>query len=161
MLRRGVVAALVAVAAIATVAAPTVAAPRTGVALTGTETALLREVNRVRVQHGRATLRINVKLQRAARAHSGEMLRSGSFEHGDFAERLARFGIRGSLAGENLAWGVGSAGAPHELVLAWLRSPPHRANLLLSSYRRVGVGALVGSFSGLDGVTMVTADFAS
>jgi uncharacterized protein YkwD len=124
------------------------------------EQALLDEVNRVRAAHGLAPLRVDPTLRRAARAHSDDMLRRGYFSHGSFADRLARFGARGPRLGENLAWGAGTAAAARSMVQRWLASPPHRANLLRPGFRRIGVGAAVGRFSGYDGVRMVTADFA-
>ena len=42
----------------------------------------------------------------------------------------------------------------------WLNSPPHRKNLLRAGFRRVGVGAMMGTFSGTGGARVVTADFA-
>ena len=41
-----------------------------------------------------------------------------------------------------------------------MSSPGHRANLLRPGFRRIGIGALVGRFSGYSGATVVTADFA-
>jgi uncharacterized protein YkwD len=125
-----------------------------------TERALLDEVNRVRAAHGLPGLRVDSALQRAARSHSVDMLRRGYFGHGAFAERLARFGARGPRLGENLAWGAGTAAAARDMVRRWLASPPHRANLLRPGFRRIGVGAVIGSFSGYESVRVVTADFA-
>ena len=146
---------VVSLSAIATAPAARV---RSTIRMTTTETALLVEINRVRAEHGLVTLRVGPALQRAARSHTSEMLSSGSFAHGDFAGRMQRFGIR-SFAGENLAWGFGSSGTAPQLVGAWLGSPGHRANLLRERFRRIGVGASIGSFSGYDGAVVVTADF--
>jgi uncharacterized protein YkwD len=129
-------------------------------ALTRPESSLLQELNRVRRTHGLVALRGDARLQRAARAHSAEMLRSGSFSHGDFALRMRRFGVRGSFAGENLAWGVGARAAAPTIVAEWLASPGHRANLLRPGFRRIGLGRLVGTFAGYSGAAVVTADFA-
>ena len=137
-------------------------APTTAVAsgLTRPEASLLRSMNRVRAQHGLAQLRYDAHLQRAARAHSREMLATNTFAHGAFGSRMLQFDITGSLAGENLAWGTGSLGSANGIVASWLASPEHRANLLRPSFRRVGVGELVGTFSGYRGARVVTADFA-
>jgi uncharacterized protein YkwD len=143
----------VSLAAVATATASSVAA-------TTTELEVLKELNRARAQNGLAPLRTDPMLRKAARSHSENMMRTGVFAHGDFHQRMLRFGIRGSIAGENLAWGVGSRGTPTELVNGWLNSPPHRENLLRASFRRIGIGLLVGSFSGYDGAVVVTADFA-
>jgi uncharacterized protein YkwD len=117
-------------------------------------------MNRVRAQHGLGRLTADTHLQRAARAHSKEMLGAGVFQHGAFGSRMARFNVTGRLAGENLAWGTGTLGTAQGIVAAWLASPEHRANLLRPSFKRVGVSDLVGAFLGHTGAHVVTADFA-
>jgi uncharacterized protein YkwD len=127
---------------------------------TATETSFVRSVNAVRKAHGLQPLRVDPVLARTARAYSAELLRQNVFTHGDFASRLAASGARGPTFGENLAWGVGGAATAGSIVRAWMASPGHRANLLRPGYQRVGVGALVGTFAGYRGATVVTADFA-
>jgi uncharacterized protein YkwD len=124
------------------------------------ETSLLREMNRVRAEHHLGALRFDAHLQGAARAHSREMLGNGVFAHGAFGSRMLQFNVTGRLAGENLAWGTGFRGSAHGIVVAWLNSPEHRANLLRPSFTRAGIGDLVGPFQGHDGAHVVTADFA-
>jgi uncharacterized protein YkwD len=124
------------------------------------ESAVLVQMNRVRAQHGLRPLRVDVHLERAARAHSQEMLAQGVFAHGAFGARMVQFDVTGRMAGENLAWGTGARGTARGIVAAWLASPEHRANLLQPSYTRVGVGDLVGAFQGYRGARVVTADFA-
>jgi uncharacterized protein YkwD len=136
------------------------AAPAVPAAPTAGERALLAEMNRIRAAHGAPALRLDARLERAARAHSRDMLRRGYFAHGEFARRLAGFGARGPAVGENLGWGVGSTGSAQSIVAAWLASPPHRANLLRSGFRWIGLGRLVGTFAGYGGAAVVTADFA-
>jgi uncharacterized protein YkwD len=135
-------------------------APTSAAAATSGERALIDEMNRVRAAHGAPPLRLDGVLERAARAHSRDMLRRGYFGHGNIARRLAGFGARGPAVGENLGWGVGSHGSAYAIVAAWLASPGHRANLLRRGFRRVGVGLVVGSFAGRGGTVVVTADFA-
>ena len=143
------------------VAAILVLAPSASAAsLTRPEGTLLQEMNRVRAQHGLHALQFDARLYRASRFHTAEMLHTGSFAHGAFGSRMQRFSVRGSLAGENLAWGVGQRSGARASVAAWLASPEHRANLLRPSFRRVGVGELHGTFSGFRGAAVVTADFA-
>jgi uncharacterized protein YkwD len=117
-------------------------------------------MNRVRAQHGLHALQLDTHLQRAAVAHSREMIATDVFAHGAFARRMLRFDVRGRIAGENLAWGTGTAGSAHAIVAAWLASPEHRANLLRPSFRRIGVGDLIGRFQGYGDARVVTADFA-
>jgi uncharacterized protein YkwD len=129
------------------------AAPKRSAELT-----LLQTVNATRAAHGLRPLRLDARLGKAARSWSATLLRTNSFTHGDFAGRMATFGISG-LAGENLAWGSGSFAAPRSVVAMWLASPGHRANLLKPSYRRIGLGIVRGTFQGYGGATVVAADF--
>jgi uncharacterized protein YkwD len=124
------------------------------------EQELLDEINRVRAAHGAPPLRLDVRLDQAAKAHSRDMVRRGYFAHGNIARRLAAFGAQGPLVGENLGWGVGARGTARAIVAAWLASPTHRANLLRRGFRRVGVGRVVGTFARRGGATVVTANFA-
>jgi uncharacterized protein YkwD len=125
------------------------------------ETALLGQMNQVRAQYGLPPLTLDPDLERAARAHSRDMLASNVFEHGDFADRMFQFDVTGAVAGENIAWGTGPRGCAQGIVLAWLASPDHRANLLRQSFTRVGVADVVGSFQGHARAHVVTADFAT
>ena len=156
MFRKTHIAAALALLVLLVAAGPTTAAPT----MSSGERAVLAEMNRVRAQHGLAGLRFDATLHRAARSHTRSMLASNVFTHGDFAARMKRFGARGPLLGENLAWGNGENARAAAIVRMWLNSAPHRANLLRPGFRRVGVGALVGTFSGAAGARIVTADFA-
>ena len=127
---------------------------------TSSESSLLREMNRVRAEYGLGRLSADTHLQRAARAHSKEMIASNVFAHGAFGSRMLQFNVTGKLAGENLAWGTGARGTAQGIVAAWLASPEHRANLLRPSFTRVGISDLVGAFRGYRGAHVVTADFA-
>jgi uncharacterized protein YkwD len=121
-------------------------------------TNLLHAVNATRAAHDLGPLHFDAALARAARAHTSEMLRENVFTHGNFYGRMVSFHLTGSL-GENLAWGSGSLGEAWSIVRMWLASPPHRANLLRPSYRRLGLGVATGTFQGNAGATVVTADF--
>jgi uncharacterized protein YkwD len=128
--------------------------------LTRTESSLLTAMNEARRAHGLRPLRADGRLERAARGHSSEMLRTGTFFHGSFSARIRGVGVRAPRVGENLAWGVGALSRARAMVNTWLNSPSHRANLLRPGYRIVGVGALRGTFGGHQGALMVTTDFA-
>jgi uncharacterized protein YkwD len=125
------------------------------------ESALLRAMNQARVQHGVAPLRLDQNLQRAAVAHSREMIASDTFEHGAFGSRLQQFNVSYSLAGENLAWGTGQLAKADAIVAEWLASPEHRANLLRPTFSRVGIADIVGAFQGHVAAHVVTTDFAN
>lgn len=130
-------------------------------ALSARESALFERINTVRAEHRLSPLRVDRTLVRTARAHSGTMLRQGVFGHGDFAGRMRAHGVRFPLLGENIAWGSGSYASARSIVKAWLASPGHRANLLHPRFRRIGIGAPVGTFSGYRRAAVVTTDFAS
>lgn len=63
-----------------------------------------------------------------------------SFSHtrpsgASFSSALSESGVSYLRAGENIAYGQKSAS---EVVNAWMNSPGHRANILNSSYSRIG-----------------------
>jgi uncharacterized protein YkwD len=135
------------------------------------QAALLGQINAFRASHGLARLRVSVGLARAATGHSAQMARLGYFSHDSangtsFSQRIARAyparGYRSWSVGENLVWGGPAIGAARAFRL-WLASPPHRANLLTSRWREIGIGAIHStSAPGVYGdgpATIVTADF--
>jgi uncharacterized protein YkwD len=126
--------------------------------LNSSEASLLNTMNTVRKSHGLPALRVDFHLVRAARAHSADMMRRQYFAHGSVAGRVVGAGARGPLFGENLAWAQGITA--WWVVDHWLASPPHRAILLRSGFRRVGIGYSFGTFIGYGGAGVVTADFA-
>jgi uncharacterized protein YkwD len=127
---------------------------------TAAEGQLIRAINQARAPYGLAPLRLDLRLERAARAKSTEMLRTGTFAHGDVRERLVRFGVRGPSYGENLAWASGSSASATRIVQMWMESPGHRANILRPTFTRIGLGRRVGPFAGYGSAAVVTADFA-
>jgi uncharacterized protein YkwD len=66
-------------------------------------------------------------------------------------------------AGENLAWAAPKLGA-RKTVRMWMHSPEHRANILTSGWRRIGmaiihVSGTVGVYRGNSTVSIATAEF--
>ena len=120
----------------------------------------MQRINSVRAANQLPPLEVNLGLVRAARAHSQDMLRNGFFAHGDFASRIRAQGVQLPFIAENLAWGTGPYASARAIVGSWLASPGHRANLLEPRFRKIGIGAPVGTFAGYPGATVVTADFA-
>jgi uncharacterized protein YkwD len=141
-------------------AAVTVGSQAQAATLTRSEVSILKVMNEVRATHGLRPLRLDGRLQRAARGHSRTMLRTGQFFHGAFTSRIRSTGVKAPRVGENLAWGVGVLSRARAIVNMWLASPEHRANLLHAGYRTVGVGALRGRFDGYSGALVITTDFA-
>ena len=156
MLRKNHIYTLLAVGFLVFAAAPSALAATKA----STATSLLRAVNTTRASFGLRPLKLDVRLGRAAQAHTAEMLRGNYFSHGDFHGRMVTFAVQGSVAGENLAWGSGSFSQASTIVKEWLASPEHRANLLRARYTRIGLGIGQGTFQGAGGATVVTADFA-
>jgi len=128
-------------------------------ASTARESALVAAVNSVRTLHLLPKLRVDLRLTRAARFHSRDMLLHNYFGHGNLSARMARFHVRGRLFEENLAYSSGVMSA-NTTVADWLASPEHRTILLDPTLRRIGVAAPIGAFGGFARATMVTADFA-
>jgi len=129
-------------------------------ALTHKERSLVTLINDVRHRNGVPSLAYDSTLDRAASAHTLDMLHRRYFAHGDFVDRLLSFGVVGHRVGENLAWGHGVYSDPRLIVREWLASPEHRLVLLDRRYQRVGVAAASGPFAGWAEATVVTADFA-
>jgi uncharacterized protein YkwD len=128
--------------------------------LTHREASVLGVMNEVRASNGLRPLRVDHRLEGAARRHSSRMLQVQSLFHGNFAQRIRRTGVRAPRVGENLAWGSGPLAGARSIVNMWLASPEHRANLLHAGYRTVGVGVRRGSFDGYSGAVLITTDFA-
>ena len=114
------------------------------------QTALLDQVNALRVGRGLSRLRLSSALTAAANAHSAEMARVGYFSHNSangasFSSRIGQFyplrGFHSWTVGENLVWGAPDIGALRAFKL-WLGSPPHRANLLAPRWREIGISAM-------------------
>jgi uncharacterized protein YkwD len=104
---------------------------------------LLHELhNSMRADHGLGSLSWNAQLAAAAKAHSDDMFANDFMSHygSDGSspwERAVAHGYSFSFVGENIAWGYTSAEAVFD---AWMRSPPHRANILLADYTEIGIG---------------------
>jgi uncharacterized protein YkwD len=126
--------------------------------LSSSEDSLLQTMNSARASHGLAPLRVDVRLLRAARGHSADMLHRQYFAHGSVAGRALAQGAHGPVFGEDLAWATGLTA--QWVVDRWLASPPHRAVMLRPGFRRVGIGIAFGTFAGHGDAGVVTADFA-
>lgn len=96
---------------------------------------------------------VHPNLQKAARAHSAKMLRSGRFAHGNVGRRLKHHGYNWSTYGENIAYESGSPSAA-STFRRWMNSPGHRSNIVDRKFREVGIGTATGR-----GKTLWTADF--
>ena len=99
---------------------------------------VVRLTNSARSQNGYAALVEDGALSEAAAVRAREIARSFSHTRpsgASFGSALSESGVSYLRAGENIASGQKSAS---EVVNAWMNSPGHRANILNSSYSRIG-----------------------
>ena len=106
----------------------------------GPEQTLFQSANRERTAQGLPPLRWNNALAAAARQHALQLAQQYTLSHqfpGEpgLAERVAQAGARFSTIAENIAEGP-NAESIHEL---WMKSPPHRRNLLDPQLDSVGI----------------------
>jgi uncharacterized protein YkwD len=132
--------------------------------LSRAERALIRQINDVRADHGLGRVRASGALSRAADSHSRDMLRRDFFDHTSsdgtpFEQRIRRY-VDARMVGENLAAIGQRRGGAGTIVRMWMNSPGHRAVLLSSDYRRIGIARRWGKL-GSTRRAVVTADFAS
>ena len=101
---------------------------------------VLRLVNVERAKAGLPALTTNATLTAAADKRAQETKQSFSHTRPDGRSAftvLAEYGISYRAAGENIAYGQKTA---QEVVNGWMNSPGHRANILNSSFGKVGIG---------------------
>jgi uncharacterized protein YkwD len=159
-------AALVGVAGAGTVALSAgyaSAAPRAAISARA-----VTQINTLRRAHGLAQLRLDPRLAATAREHSLSMAEHGYFRHSSlggssFWSRVeGKYGRPIWRVGENLVWASPHLSASQAIAM-WLKSPPHRRNLLAPLWREIGLGAVhadpaPGAYQGLP-ATILTADF--
>ena len=115
----------------------------------GDERVLFEAANRERASRHLPLLRWDPALARAARDHAVQMAHANVISHqlpGEkgLSERASQAGARFRLIEENVGVAVGAA----ELHSAWMKSPPHRANLLNPQIDAAGI-AVVASMGQL------------
>ncbi len=124
---------------------------------TGTETAeqteatqqareVLKIVNQERQKQGLKPLVISAKLTDIANKKAKDMADNGYFDHtsptyGSPFDMLKRFGVKYTMAGENIAAGQKNA---TEVMNSWMNSSGHRANILKAEYEQIGIGYVTG-----------------
>jgi uncharacterized protein YkwD len=94
-------------------------------------------------------VRLSSTLSGAAQGHAADMARHDYFEHRDLdghspADRVRATGYRGTLVGENIAYGPNSA---EEVVQGWLDSPPHCENIMDPRFADMGIAYAAGRAS--------------
>jgi uncharacterized protein YkwD len=144
---------------------PSIASASGQARVDGRERAMVRGINQQRARYGLAAVSVSGRLARAADYHSWEMLDANYFDHPSrngesFDKRVRRF-VKHRALGETLAMMGGCGrGSARTIVRMWMNSPGHRAILLSSKYRRIGLAKRTGSLGG-SRACVVTADFAS
>ena len=100
--------------------------------------------NRVRATQGLQPLAWNDALAGAAHAHALRMSAAGALSHQypgepDLAARAAGFGVHFSTIAENIAEGVSA----RQIEDAWMRSMPHRMNILDPRMNALGISMVM------------------
>ena len=136
------------------------------------EQSLLERINDYRANNGLRRLSTAKALQTAATKHAVNMANHGYFSHdwssgASYGSWIRSYwpgpGYRSWSAGENLYWAAPDA-TSSSVLRAWRNSSGHNANLLRSSWRNIGLGAVrvddpVGYFGRYGSVTIVAAEF--
>ena len=89
-----------------------------------------------------AALANNANLQAAARLHARDMVQRNFFSHDtpdgrSLFDRTSAAGFGGCALGENIAQGQAT---PENVIVSWMASPGHCANILSPSFTQLGVG---------------------
>jgi uncharacterized protein YkwD len=115
--------------------------------LSAAEKQMLELHNKERASRDLPRLCVHPKLQKAANAHSRDMIRRGRFTHGNVGRRLKKFGYRWRAYAENISRDDGRP-SPGTTFKGWMRSSSHRSNILDRRLDEVGVGAATGDVNG-------------
>ncbi|HSE56818.1 MAG TPA: CAP domain-containing protein [Candidatus Paceibacterota bacterium] len=109
------------------------------------------ETNRERAAAGLPVLRYNTQLAASAKLKVDDMIAFQYFEHkspaGVSVSNLGdTVGYTYITIGENLAMGDFTSDA--DVVAAWMKSPGHKANILSTKYKEIGVAARKAEYHG-------------
>ena len=107
------------------------------------EKQLVDLINQERAHEGLPPMVTDERLSQAARRHTELMVKHGGLSHQFDGEpslqvRIADENLRSDRQAENVALEMDAAGA-HAVLM---NSPPHRANILSTTYNAVGVGVM-------------------
>jgi uncharacterized protein YkwD len=104
-------------------------------------------LNAERAEHRLPPLAVDVRLEAAAQNHSQDMGARDFYAHDtpdgvQPAERVFAEGVPrvATMVAENIHWGVDVNARPKQIVIDWMNSPGHRANILNPSLTHIGVG---------------------
>lgn len=99
---------------------------------------VLKIVNKERSEQGYKKLVMDEDLLRAAMLRAAEL--DVSFSHTRPNGTDCFTACQDKMYGENIAWGYTS---PKQVMQGWMDSSGHRANIMNSSYKSIGIGCLV------------------
>lgn len=113
------------------------------------EEAMIVLVNHERTSREVGSLEFDANLREVARSHSEDMFKRGYFSHYSpegqtVADRADKEGVNFLVIGENLAYAPSLELAHNGLM----NSPGHRANILSTDFRRIGIGIVDGGIYG-------------
>ena len=111
---------------------------------------LVDETNSGRMGNALEELKINPLLQEAARLKANDMAAKSYFSHESPEGKtpwywLEQAGYEYVYAGENLAVNFIDS---EDVVVAWMNSPAHRANMLNDKFSEIGIAAARGTYEG-------------
>ena len=125
-------------------------------------------INTQRALRGLRVLAHNRTLDGAATAYSRRMVAGSFFGHvapdgADLVDRLTAAGYMSAaddwVVGENLVWATGTLSTPSAVVVAWMASAAHRANILRADYCEIGIGVMPSIPTDRSAGVTVTTDF--
>jgi uncharacterized protein YkwD len=122
----------------------TLGVPTVSGVMSAQEQTIVDLVNQQRAQAGLAPLQVDSRLVEAAQIHSKDMATLGLMEHTlpgaalpALQDRAHYVGYNYSYLGENIAFNYPD---DNSVMVAWMNSPGHRANILNPNYTQIGVG---------------------
>lgn len=126
------------------------------------EARILELINEQRVNNKLLAYKLNNKLVNSANAKGSDMISKGYWSHfspsGQSPWTLIRnAGYSYKFAGENLAKDYSSS---ENVVTGWINSPAHKANLLSTKYKEIGISVKKGNIQGKETI-LVVAQFGS
>jgi len=112
------------------------------------EQEVLQLVNSERSKSGLQALSMNEPLSKMALVKAQDMINNNYFDHnsptyGSPFDMMKQYNITYSYAGENIAKGQPT---PQQVMNDWMNSPGHRANILKSSFTKIGIGYYKGAW---------------
>jgi uncharacterized protein YkwD len=143
MTLRGLKSWILLTACLLSLSAGTVSGPSVAAAATNDTARVVQLINQQRAQRGLPALAVNTALTNAAQGHADDMARYNYFSHtgrngSTMVTRVQAAGYTNwRYLSENIAAGYTT---PEQVVNAWMNSSGHRANILSTSGKEIGVG---------------------